>query len=77
VIVYIYTLTETNGNIGIVLHKEGILKKIPMDIANSWMSFKQGTCLKVNGFADGYWLVKSRLGFEGFIHESDLLIVNE
>jgi len=48
-----------------------------MDIANAWMSFKQGTSLKINGFADGYWLVKSEHGFEGFIYETDLIVVNE
>lgn len=76
-IIYVYSLTQMDGNVGIVTQDEGILKKIPMDIASAWMSFKQGTSLKINGFADGYWLVRSELGFEGFIHESDLLLVSE
>jgi tetratricopeptide (TPR) repeat protein len=76
-IFYVYSITEMDENVGIVLNDEGILKKIPMDIANAWISFKMGTSLKINGFADGYWLVRSELGFEGFIHESDLLLVHE
>jgi len=74
---YVFSLSEIDEKVGVVAHDEGILKKIPMDIANSWMSFTQGTSLKINGFANGYWLVESEHGFEGFIYETDLLIVNE
>lgn len=50
------------------------MKRIPVDEAQEWMSLDVGTSLLVTGRAQGYYLVKTGLGLEGWIRDDSVLV---
>ncbi|HUV07638.1 MAG TPA: hypothetical protein VMX75_07895 [Spirochaetia bacterium] len=71
---FIYTLGESRQNGAVVKEGQGELKKIPLDEAQIWFSLKEGTSLRVTGRAQGYLLVRTGQGLEGWIRAGEVLI---
>jgi tetratricopeptide (TPR) repeat protein len=72
-VIFVSSLVQIGEQTGVLIVKEGTLKKIPLDKAQAWLHLKEGTSLKINGFAQGYALVKTGLGFEGWIKKENLI----
>ncbi len=71
--VFLFALTERGKPIAVVATQAGSVKRIPVDDAQEWMSLEVGTSLLVMGHAQGYYLVKTGLGLEGWIRTDSVL----
>ncbi len=72
--VFLFALAERGRPVAVVADARGSVKRIPVDEAQEWMSLDVGTSLLVTGSAQGYYLVKSGLGLEGWIKDDSVLV---
>jgi len=72
--VFLFALAERGKPVAVVADGRGSVKRIPVDEAQEWMSLDVGTSLLVTGRAQGYYLVKSGLGLEGWIKDDSVLV---
>jgi hypothetical protein len=52
---------------------DGPIRKVPGDLAETWMTLKAGTVVRVQGAADRWVLVQTGYGLEGWVDASGLL----
>ncbi len=71
---FLYSLVETGKPFAVVSQERASLKRIPLDEAQVWIQLKEGTSLLVEGSAQGFVLVKTGLGLEGWIKADSLLL---
>jgi hypothetical protein len=71
--IFLFALAERAKPIAVVAIQGGSVKRIPVDNAREWMSLDIGTSLLVTGHAQGYYLVKTGLGLEGWIKIDSVL----
>jgi tetratricopeptide (TPR) repeat protein len=71
--VFLFALSERNRPVAVVAIERGGVKRIPVDEAREWMNLKVGTSLLVKGHAQGYYLVRTGLGLEGWIDNESVL----
>jgi len=62
--------TEADAVIGLT---DGPIRKVPGDLAETWMTLKAGTVVKVQGASDRWVLVQTGYGLEGWVQSSSLL----
>jgi len=52
---------------------DGPIRKVPGDLAETWMTLKAGTVVRVQGASDRWVLVQTGYGLEGWVEESGLM----
>lgn len=52
---------------------DGAIRKVPGDLAETWMTLKAGTVVKVQGASERWVLVQTGYGLEGWVEASGLL----
>lgn len=62
--------TEPDAVIGLA---DGPIRKVPGDLAETWMTLKAGTVVQVQGASDRWVLVQTGYGLEGWVEASSLL----
>lgn len=62
--------TEPDAVIGLA---DGPIRKVPGELAETWMTLKAGTVVKVQGTSDRWVLVQTGYGLEGWVEDSGLL----
>jgi tetratricopeptide (TPR) repeat protein len=70
----LYSLVEAAKPFAVVAGGQANMKRIPLDEAQVWIQLKEGTSLLVEGSAQGFLLVKTGLGLEGWIRADSLLL---
>ena len=71
--VFLFALAERDKPVAVVVAERGSVKRIPVDGAREWMGLPVGTSLLVKGRAQGYYLVRTGLGLEGWIKDDSVL----
>jgi hypothetical protein len=74
VVVFIVSQVQMNETVCTVVTENGILKKIPLSEAKTWIVLKEGTTCKVLDKAYGYVLVNTGRGLKGWIQESNVVM---
>jgi len=72
-VIFLFALHERGEPIAVVAGQEAPLKRVPLAEAREWILLPEGTALDVRGSAQGYVLVKTGLGLEGWIERNRLL----
>ncbi len=72
--VFLFALAERDKPVAVVADTRGNVKRIPVDEAQEWINLDVGTSLLVTGRAQGYYLVKTGLGLEGWIRDDSVLV---
>jgi hypothetical protein len=62
--------TEADAVVGLA---DGPIRKVPGDLAETWMTLKAGTVVKVQGASDRWVLVQTGYGLEGWVEQSGIL----
>lgn len=52
---------------------DGAMHKVPGDLAETWMTLKAGTIVRIQGASDRWVLVQTGYGLEGWVEETDLM----
>lgn len=52
---------------------DGPIRKVPGDLAETWMTLKAGTIVRVQGASERWVLVQTGYGLEGWVEASDLM----
>ena len=69
----IYTISVQQTEIGVVGSSSGNLLKIPRADATSWLELQPGTTVRVLLDSNGFYLVRTGYGVEGWLPANDLL----
>jgi hypothetical protein len=65
----IYTGTAGKYGAGIINNETASLRKIPETDAEKWLVLDEGTAISVKTRTDGFYLVETRFGIEGWLEE--------
>lgn len=65
---------ESDAVVGLA---DGPIRKVPGDLAETWMTLKAGTVVRIQGHSDRWALVQTGYGLEGWVEQSGLLLVAE
>ena len=71
---FMYAYADNRRPVVVVVEDRGDLKKVPLDRVGGWLVLPEGTALRVVGRAQGYYLVRTGLGLEGWIKEGSVEI---
>ncbi|HUX12784.1 MAG TPA: tetratricopeptide repeat protein [Spirochaetia bacterium] len=69
----IYSIQTQRTELGVVGRNAGSLLKIPRPDASRWIELPAGTTVRVLLDSNGFYLIRTGYGVEGWIHSDDLL----
>lgn len=74
---FVYMLATSHQLSGILVNNSEVLRRIPEEIAQPWMSLSKGTAFRILKKTKKYIFIQSGIGLEGWISEEKVLLDRE
>ncbi len=73
----VFSILQKDRMVGVVVNNEVSVKKIPSEESESIVSLKSGESVVVIGNSDNYLFITTGTGIKGWIHDDELILVED